>query len=59
MEFVDRVMLHFENGKYATSDFLDFSSCFDTMNRNILFDKLCRYGVRGIGRGCSLFKGFI
>ena len=28
--------------------FMDFSACFDTINRSLLLDKLNRYGKRGI-----------
>ena len=45
---IDRVMPALESGKYAICVFLDFSACFDTIDRNILFEKLNRYGVRGI-----------
>ena len=41
-------MAPLKTGKYAFCAFLDFSACFDTIDRNILFEKLYRYGLRGI-----------
>ena len=38
----------FENNNFACCMFLDFAKAFDTVNRNILFQKLNAYGVRGI-----------
>ena len=48
LSLVEKVLPALENKKYAICIFLDFTACFDTINRNILFKKLNRYGVRGI-----------
>ena len=37
--------------------FIDFSKCFDTLNRNILIRKLEAYGIRGIP--LQLFKSYL
>ena len=37
------------NSRFATIGiFIDFSKCFDTINRKILIKKLFRYGIRGL-----------
>ena len=37
-----------DNGQYACGIYVDFKKAFDTINHNILLDKLAHYGVRGI-----------
>ena len=43
----DKIVKAIENGEYVIGLFLDFSKAFDTVNLNILLDKLCFYGIRG------------
>ena len=38
-----------EHKSYTNYEFLDFTACFDTLNRNILFSKFYRYGIGGVG----------
>ena len=45
---IDRVSGAFEDQCYSICIFLDFSACFDTISRSILFSKLYNYGVRGV-----------
>ena len=40
LTFIDKVIQAIENGEYAIGVFLDFSKAFDTVDRNILLDKL-------------------
>ena len=37
-----------DNGQYACGIYVDFKKAFDTVNHNILLDKLAHYGARGI-----------
>lgn len=47
IQLIDKILPSFTNGCYCICVFLDFSACFDTISRPILFEKLQRYGVRG------------
>ena len=43
---VDRISNVLENGEYVLGLFLDFSKAFDTVNHDILFNKLECFGIR-------------
>jgi exonuclease III len=45
---VGRIVSALDEGKSVLGVFLDFSKAFDTVNHNILLEKLYKYGVRGI-----------
>ena len=45
---IHRVLPAFQDKKYAICIFMDFSACFDSINRSLLLEKLNRYGIRGI-----------
>lgn len=47
LEFVDRLMLDMDNNNTPLSIFIDLSKAFDTLNHQILLDKLNYYGVTG------------
>ena len=47
LEFVDRCTSSLDNREYFIAIFLDLSKAFDTVNRDILIDKLSRMGIRG------------
>ena len=45
---LDKIINSLENNEFAIGVFLDFSKAFDTVNHDILLQKLNFYGVRGI-----------
>ena len=44
---VDKLTQALENGEYAVGVFIDFQKAFDTVDHNILLEKLSYYGIRG------------
>ena len=57
LSFVDKVIQAIEKGEYAVGVFLDFSKAFDTVDHDILLDKLDHYGIRGCA--LSWFKTYL
>jgi len=48
IKLLDTIISSLENGNLALGLFLDFSKAFDTVNHNIIIQKLNHYGVRGL-----------
>ena len=48
LEFVDRIIKFLDTGKLPISIFIDLSKAFDTLNHQILIEKLAYYGITGI-----------
>ena len=49
IKLLENVIECLDSGKYAAAIFIDFSKAFDTVNHQILLQKLNHYGVRGVG----------
>ena len=57
LSFIYKVMQAIEKGEYAIGVFLDFSKAFDTVDQDILLDKLDHCGIRGCA--ISWFKSYL
>ena len=49
---IDKTISALNDGDYVLGLYLDFFKAFDTINHNILFDKLEFYGIRGNALCC-------
>ena len=47
IDIIDNILEDLESGNYVAGLFIDFSKAFDTVNHEILADKLHHYGIRG------------
>ena len=48
LDLVDKITSAIDEKKYTVGIFLDLSKAFDTVNHDILFDKLSFYSIRGL-----------
>ena len=46
-ELLGEILKNLENKKYTLAIFLDLSKAFDTLEHNVIFKKLSKYGIRG------------
>ena len=47
VKITETIRTALDNDKTACGVFIDLQKAFDTVNHNILTDKLCHYGIRG------------
>ena len=48
VEVIDSVGNALNDKHYALAVFIDFSKSFDTLDHNVILDKLWHYGIRGV-----------
>ena len=52
LELADRILYYLDHNETPLSIFLDLSKAFDTLDHNILLNKLKHYGIRGEALTC-------
>ena len=57
IEIVDQIRMSLDKGDMTCGIFVDLSKAFDTVNHEILIDKLHHYGIRG--KTLDLFKSYL
>ena len=57
LNFIDHVSQELDKGKYVIGIYLDIKKAFDSVNFNILYKKLTKYGIRGIS--LDLIKSYL
>ena len=57
LETIDRISIEMDKYKTPLNIYLDLSKAFDTINHNILLEKLTYYGVSGMAN--NLIKSYL
>ena len=57
LEITDKITKELDQGKLPLAIYLDLSKAFDTIDHNILLDKLKYYGIKG--NSLSLFHSYL
>jgi len=57
LSITDKIQSAIDQNSYSCGIFLDFSKAFDTVNHNILIQKLEHYGIRGTSK--PWFESFL
>ena len=57
IEIIDDIKSKLNNGEYVIGAYLDLKKAFDTVNHDILCDKLDHYGIRG--HSLEFFKSYL
>ena len=58
LEMIDKITTSIDNKSYCIGIFIDLKKAFDTLNHEILVEKLKYYGIRGVASHwiCSYLK---
>jgi len=57
LEMTDKINKAMKNNQFSTGVFVDLSKAFETLNHNILLNKLYYYGIRGVAY--EWFKSYL
>ena len=57
LELIDQVSNAFDNNNFVLGVFIDLSKAFDTVDHNILLEKLSMYGAKG--NNLKWFHGYL
>ncbi len=56
-QIIEEIATNYQNGEYTCAIFLDLKKAFDTVDHEILLNKLSKYGVRGLP--ADLIKNYL